>query len=55
MLGDSFLLRVHKFCSDNDENGNGNDGDNTTTVVNPEKVFTGGLPKICFRHVYLPK
>ncbi len=34
-------------CSDDDENGNGNDnrGDNTTMVVHPENVFTGGIPK----------
>ena len=44
MLGIAFCLGF-TACSDNDENGNGNDGDNTTTVVNPEKVFTGGLPK----------
>ena len=44
MLGIAFCLGF-TACSDDDENGNGNDGDNTTTVVNPEKVFTGGLPK----------
>lgn len=45
MLGIAFCLGF-TACSDNDENGNGNDGDNTTTVVNPEKVFTGGLPNL---------
>ena len=42
MLGIAFCLGF-TACSDDDENGN--DGGNTTTVVNPEKVFTGGLPK----------
>ena len=32
-------------CSDNDENDNNNGGGDTTMVVNPEKVFTGGIPK----------
>ena len=42
MLGIAFCLGF-TACSDDDENGN--DGGNTTTVVNPEKVFTDGLPK----------
>ena len=34
-------------CSDDDENDNNNSGggEDTTMVVNPEKVFTGGIPK----------
>lgn len=44
ILGVVFCLGF-TACSDDDENGNDNGGGNTTTVVNPEKVFTGGLPK----------
>lgn len=44
MVGIAFCLGF-TACSDNDENSNNNDGENTTTGVNPEKVFTGGLPK----------
>lgn len=44
ILGVAFCLGF-TACSDDDENGNDNGGGNTTTVVNPEKVFTGGLPK----------
>lgn len=39
------LCLVSTACSDDNENGHDNGGDNTTTAVNPEKVFTGGIPK----------
>ena len=32
-------------CSDDDGNESNNGGGDTTMVVNPEKVFTGGIPK----------
>ena len=32
-------------CSDDNENDNNGDGGNTTTLVNPSKVFEGGVPK----------
>lgn len=32
-------------CSDDDENESNNGGGDITMVVNPEKVFTGGIPK----------
>ena len=51
ILGVVFCLGF-TACSDDDENGNDNGGGNTTTVVNPEKVFTGGLPKSGDKHLY---
>lgn len=44
MLGAALCLGF-TACSDDDKNSNDNGGNDTTTVVNPEKVFTGGLPK----------
>lgn len=32
-------------CSDDDENENDGDGGSVATVVNPSKVFEGGVPK----------